>query len=457
MGLFTKRSASVSKDDRFFFPAVLKKIPVNEKIIILSPETANWLVVEEDDLALIDRLVAGERVGSIMSSVETTNSPTRLKALLAQITARNFASIKQAPLPQVDPSLKGAYIYLTNACNLSCSHCYMYSGKANADELSISEWLEVVGDFSDCGGMSITFSGGEVLAKRGWFRVVEYAYKKNISSTILTNGTLWSPESIASVAPYIAEVQVSLDGPSEEINAKTRGVGSYQKAINTAKGFAAAGARTSIAMTPTLETLHLFEEEFQSFFEEHIVGTGINIRISHKLLSGRDVNALTGENKESYEATARRLANIIYPSSQQRTFSLGHQPNQVHLNCGFGGASISSNGDVFPCNRTGDVCSVGNVRVNKLGELIPLLKKAEFATNVDSITPCKWCDLRYICGGGCRIDDYYIRGSDGEKLPFSKSGAAPNSVTKDSCSEDYRLSLLRQMAGLRDYQFATNG
>jgi len=452
---YSERSASVSMGNRLFFPATVKRMVVDGRVIILSPETANWLVVDEEDIPILDRLIAGETIGAVVAFAQSLGGIERLKMLLAQITARQFASVTAPPSQKIDRALQGAYFYLTNACNLRCSHCYMFSGKAGTGELTAAEWVNVVDDFSECGGTNITFSGGEVLAKRGWLKIVERAHKRNISSTILTNGTLWQRDHIKAVAPFLAEVQVSLDGPSESVNALTRGQGAFQKAISTAKAFAAEGVRTSIAMTPTPETLHLFCDGFQEFFEENIRGTGINVRISHKLLRGREVSALAGEEKARYEEIVSHLADLIYPSSKLRSFSLEHPPNEPHFNCGFGGASISASGDVYPCNRISDVLPIGNVRSDKLGNLIRRLKESETATDVDNIAPCKWCDLRYICGGGCRIDDYYIADQNGNRFSFRESPVVPNSVRKDTCSDDYRLSLLRQMVGAKDYLFPT--
>lgn len=433
----------------------MKRVVVDGRVILLSPETANWLVVDEEDAPILDRLIAGETIGAVVAFAESLGGVQRLKMLLAQITARQFASVTASPSQKIDRSLQGAYFYLTNACNLRCSHCYMFSGKAGTRELTAAEWVKAVDDFSEYGGTNITFSGGEVLAKRGWLKIVERAHKRNISSTILTNGTLWQRDHIKAAAPYLAEVQVSLDGPSESVNALTRGQEAFQKAISTAKAFAAEGTRTSIAMTPTPETLHLFCDGFQEFFEENVRGTGINVRISHKLLPGREVNALAGEEKARYGEIVRHLADLIYPSSKLRSFSLEHPPNEPHFNCGFGGASISASGDVYPCNRISDVLPIGNVRSDKLGDLIRRLKESETATDVDNIAPCKWCDLRYICGGGCRIDDYYISDQNGNHSSFRDSPAVLNSVRKDTCSDDYRLSLLRQMVGAKDYLFPT--
>lgn len=433
----------------------MKRVAVDGRVILLSPETANWLVVDKEDAPILDRLIAGETIGAVVASAKSLGGIERLKMLLAQITARQFASVTAPPSQKIDRSLQGAYFYLTNACNLRCSHCYMFSGKAGTRELTAAEWVKAVDDFSEYGGTNITFSGGEVLAKRGWLKIVERAHNRNISSTILTNGTLWQRDHIKAAAQYLAEVQVSLDGPSESVNALTRGQEAFQKAISTAKAFAAEGTRTSIAMTPTPETLHLFCDGFQEFFEENVRGTGINVRISHKLLPGREVNALAGEEKARYGEIVRHLADLIYPSSKLRSFSLEHPPNEPHFNCGFGGASISAGGDVYPCNRISDVLPIGNVRSDNLGDLIRRLRDSENATDVDNITPCKWCDLRYICGGGCRIDDYYISDLNGNRSSFRDTPVVLNSVRKDTCSDDYRLSLLRQMVGTKDYLFPT--
>lgn len=456
MSHFIKRSASVLASDRFFFPPSLKSIHVEGRMVYLSPTTGNWLVVEAEDQPLLDRLVAGERIGTLAASLGASDDLVRLKRLLAQITARQFALTDSAPVPSRDLSVKGAYFYLTNACNLRCSHCYMFSGKAEARELSADEWIKVIDEFVAAGGTSITFSGGEVLAKKGWLRVLEHANRAGVSATVLTNGTLWDPDLVASAAPYIAEVQVSLDGPTETTNARTRGAGAFQKALRTAQLFSAEGVRTSIAMTPTLETLGVFEHGFKEFFEEEIAGTGINVRISHKLLPGRTVGAPVGQEKTRYQEIAQKLADQIYPSSRIRSFSLEHRPNELHLNCGYGGASISSTGDVYPCNRIGEVRSIGNVRSQGLKGLFTLLTQAEQATNVDEIVPCKWCDLRYICGGGCRIDDYYLKSSGGDSVSFQSATAIRGSVQKDICPEEYRQSLLKLMVELTDYQFGLN-
>lgn len=452
---YVKRSASLAGADRFFFPQKLKYLPIDEEVIVLSPETANWLVVNAKDVDLVERLVAGETIGAVAVWARSNERFAAFQVLLAQIISRKFAATDAAPLPLKDQSVKGAYFYLTNACNLRCSHCYMYSGKAEQGELSVGEWKALVGEFAQNGGTNITFSGGEILAKKGWLGILEYAHQKNISITLLTNGTLWDLEIIKRIAPWLAEVQISVDGPNELINGMTRGGGYFSKALETAKAFNAHGVRTSIAMTPTAETIYLFESGFKDFFSAHIEGSGINVRIGHKLLNGREVKMLDEKAKAQFAGITSRLAEAIYPESDARIFLLGHQPNEISHNCGFGGLTISSTGDVYSCNRIADVASLGNVRKSRLADLMLELDAAELYSNVDKIWPCRECDLRYICGGGCRIDDFNLYDESGNQTVFKKRKLDETTkLKKIKCTENHRSSLLRSIVDAHHYAFA---
>lgn len=106
MNQFIKRSASVSASDRFFFPPSITSILVEGRIVYLSPTTGNWLVVEPEDQPLLDRLVAGEKIGTLAASLKAPNDLTRLKRLLAQITARQFALTDSVPVPSGGSLLK---------------------------------------------------------------------------------------------------------------------------------------------------------------------------------------------------------------------------------------------------------------------------------------------------------------------------------------------------------------
>ena len=70
----------------------------------------------------------------------------------------------------------------------------------------------------------------------------------------------------------------------------------------------------------------------------------------------------------------------------------------------FGELSIASNGDVCLCARVESVHPIGNVREQPLAVFMEKGKLAHSISNVANLRPCNICELRYICGGGCRID-----------------------------------------------------
>lgn len=49
---------------------------------------------------------------------------------------------------------------------------------------------------------------------------------------------------------------------------------------------------------------------------------------------------------------------------------------------------------------------MANVKNNSFKDILQKAIEAEKATLVSQLRPCKNCELRYICGGGCRIEEF---------------------------------------------------
>lgn len=449
---FSKRKKSINLSSIFFFPQELKETRFNGYYIIISPNTANWLTLTDSELTLFKLLRDGKSIEEVMSFSEKSKQKKSFNNLLTQIISRNFAQTERPP-EAILPNILGAHFYLTNSCNLSCPHCYMDSGKKYADELTYSDWIKLTTEFSKCGGKNITFSGGEILLKKGWISILENAKENGISSTILTNGTIWNDQDIDKVSSLIDEVQISIDGPTNEINSSTRGTDSFYRAIETAKKFAQLGVVTSVAMTPTLDMIKKYKkDEFIDFFEKEIKKHGINLKISQKLLPDRSGSSLTKEDESYYFNTAKSFIDISYSNSSIRNFSLGHKPNELMNNCGLGGLTVSSNGDFYPCNRVSDLCSYGNIKNRSVKEILIELNEINKSTSVDNIEPCKYCDLRYICGGGCRLDDYIISNASGKDFKEIKieDGVKLSNI---QCTDLHKESILNKMVSLREYSY----
>ena len=63
--------------------------------------------------------------------------------------------------------------HITDRCNLRCKHCYMYSGKAYSNELSLDQWKEIIKSYIDNEGREIIFCGGEPLILKNFSELIK--------------------------------------------------------------------------------------------------------------------------------------------------------------------------------------------------------------------------------------------------------------------------------------------
>ena len=428
-------------------PNNLFRKDIHSNTLIIAKEQANWIVLFNEQQRYIFNLI-NERlsIGAIYTRLNDADW-NDFNFVVSQIFDRNFIKQKKYFNHSL---LEGMYIYLTNKCNLRCKHCFMFSGRNHqSSELSINDWMSVIDNFRDTGGKSITFTGGEVLMYKNWDKVIRYAKKQGFSVTILSNGTLWNKETINEAAKYIDEIQISIDGTSEETNAMVRGIGNFDIAVQTAILFANRNIKTKIATTPTIDNIHLIKNNYVSFAKKILKKIErkdyMHFKISQKLLEGREIKVSEAE-KEKYQKITHEIANSLYPNYSVKNFISNLSYGGIN-NCGYGGLSVSSNGEFFLCNRILELEPVGNLDT-KFSEIINKSKYFYKMTCVDNVEGCNDCELKYICGGGCRIDEYKFAGihtkiKEGELLR-----------KKLNCSSSFKQSYYNKM--IQSIQFIYN-
>lgn len=406
-----EHSQEIGMGSVLLFPSDIQYLKYSGRILAVAVDTANWLVLHSDaEVSLLESLRKGSTVGEVLSAlVEPAKKQPFLK-LLSAIMARQFAGTEEVPQRETVRGYEMLNIYLTNACNLSCPHCFMRAGKRLKNELSAEDWIDVLNQFADVGGKAITLTGGEPLMNPAFTKIVESAFKLGLETTVLTNGILWTDTLIDRLSPMLGEVQISIDGVDDESNAKVRKSGVFDLLVNNVIRFAKNGVRTSVATTFTndnIEDADRYADLVAKVQEE--TGDKVIFKLTKKILPGREIQYTEDENKV-YEARIRAVEDKINPNAKHESFMEGHTPNLVASNCGFGGLSIAADGNVYLCNRVLEVESQGNVKERPLSEFLALGKVAHEKTGVDYVIPCKDCALRYICGGGCRIDEYDFKG-----------------------------------------------
>ena len=129
-----------------------------------------------------------------------------------------------------DARYPAAMVNITNRCNLSCQHCFVFrDGNPNQEPASTREEmpdaaiLETLAGLRDRHGIvSMLWMGGEPLLRP---RLLAEGVRLFARSTVTTNGT--AP--LVDFGPDVLYV-VSLDGP-EDLNDAIRGQGTYRRVL----------------------------------------------------------------------------------------------------------------------------------------------------------------------------------------------------------------------------------
>jgi len=98
---------------------------------------------------------------------------------------------------------------ITNACNLACTFC-------SRDDTAASGWSAddaflFLRDLSAHGTLEVAFGGGEPLAFKGFAALVRRLHDDTaLAVSLTTNGTLLHDTTVSALAPYVAQVRVSV-------------------------------------------------------------------------------------------------------------------------------------------------------------------------------------------------------------------------------------------------------
>ncbi len=334
----------------------------------------------------------------------------------------------------------------TKQCNLKCKHCYANATPYPApDELTLEEKLNIVDQLDEAGVAAISFSGGEPLINRDFWKVAEYAASKGFYLSVATNGTPISEKVAKRLRKVgIRYVEISLDGPTPEIHDEFRGVkGAFNATIRGIKNAKAAGLSVGIATTATHENIDYIpdmvelarELEVRRFIVFNFIPTGRGKEIIREDLTPEEREELMKYLYNEWKkgdiqifSTCPAYARISITAMDRGTgdkISPTHFA-EIEIPKEFGGAakaltefiggcgagriycSIEHNGDIQPCVfipiKVGNAIKDGFVNVWKNSEVFNRLRDRDALDYA-----CRDCPFRYVCGG-CRARAYAYYG-----------------------------------------------
>jgi radical SAM protein with 4Fe4S-binding SPASM domain len=385
---------------------------------------------------LIDLALERARLDKELMKQKLFHHPPTVKALA--LAARSIARYGLATPQRFAAPLMVVW-NITQLCNLNCEHCYQNAGPSPApDELALAEKMHVVDELAANFVPFLAIAGGEPLALKDLWPVLEYAARRGIHLTLATNGTLLTREAAVRLRESgVKYVEVSVDSTDPAQHDRFRGrPGAWKRAVEGIHNAVNAGIRAGLATCVTRHTLDKLDEmvEFAiqlgcatfSHFNFIPVGRGKEIleqdltpaereglvrRLNDHLQSGR-INVIS-------TAPQFGRACIMY-GPPDGLFATGHAGRGAGAKtkvlsryiggCGAGRCycAIQPNGTVTPCVYISSI-PVGNLRRQSLAEiwdcdLFTLLSDRERRGD-----HCPVCDYRAYCGG-CRARAYAYTG-----------------------------------------------
>ena len=327
---------------------------------------------------------------------------------------------------------------ITNACNLTCKHCYQNArARRERDELSRAEKLGIVDQLSENYVPMMALAGGEPLTDPDLWAVLERAQQKKVYVTIATNGTLLTRRNVDRIASMgVKYVEVSLDSSDPSTHDEFRGVpGAWARTVEGIQNVVAhPDVRCGMAVCFTRDTVERAAEMLELAVSLKVdtfvhfnfipVGRGIEMAGEDMLPEQREellnrLRRFLDEQKMGVMSTAPQFGRTcITHGDPDSMMAMGHagsgkgrQARVVAKYIGGCGASrcycsIQPNGLVTPCVYMPSRI-IGDLRKSSFAEIWSQPLEAAFSDREDRGDHCGVCDYRSFCGGcRARADGY---------------------------------------------------
>jgi radical SAM protein with 4Fe4S-binding SPASM domain len=321
---------------------------------------------------------------------------------------------------------------ITRMCNMQCPHCYTNAGKAIPDELTATEWKELLDQLAEFSPDMLGWSGGEPLLRPDFLDIFGYAYQKHrLRATLVSNGLTITPENLEILKQNgLINIQISLDGSKHEINSLIRGgtEDMFDRIMASLAYCKEAGIEVMLGVMPhprniddlpeLVELAKRYNVAYLRFCAFVPFGRGQKDAI-------RDSYILDHQQYRKFIKFTDRITGIKYMIDRVN----GPLPPDYEYGCrtedGCPAGSkllyISANGEVYPCTALWDPeFLVGSVRKRPLRELYddPRMKYVGSFSKENIKGSCRACDNFSNCGGACRGTVYSLTGDLTASLPY---------------------------------------
>ncbi len=322
---------------------------------------------------------------------------------------------------------------LTKRCNLRCKHCALHNVLTSphtipADELGTEECLKIADQLDEANLFFIEVVGaGEPFVRSDILEILRYLGEKRFLTRVTTNGTLIDNETAENLASIrMKGVSVSLENSIPEINDSIRGKGSFKRALRGINYLRDYGIPFRIQMTVNkmnykdIDGIVKFcfdlDAEAVSLLHYYVCpstnpfAVSLNLGREEFFLAAKRISELKKEYPKfissDLDSNLRFLSPELKDTCTDERF-VRCRLMEVEM-------TILHNGDVIPCPYMRDRI-LGNLMNIHLSEIQHLPAYQEIRELVkltvdEANEQCRACEWRYVCGGGCRGQAYFLTG-----------------------------------------------
>lgn len=373
--------------------------------LIIQPDANFWYKLSASQLPAFKLLDGKSTVSELLHKAEDI-IPDSVRLACIQFI-RNIAQNYPSDTREIvrASQVSTLYIVLTGKCNSNCLYCFremdgppVFLGK-NYIKKAISSFKDISSK-----NPTITYTGGEPCLYPDLLEIANYAKEMKIKNTLQTNGTLINKDNASLYADVFSTIQISLDSPDAKTNDWLRGKKGHFEAVNRALALLSKyNTKLRLAATVT-------KKNFKDILSIRNAFPNIGFQFTPMLRIGRGKNLTSlAFTPEEFIESISGLPDNSYLLSIDNILSIGEKNHM----CGAGTSilSISPEGNVYPCQMLHhpDFCC-GNIKKDTLVSIYHNSQVLNKFRNlkIDMIDGCKNCDIRYVCGGGCRANSFWL-------------------------------------------------
>ncbi len=395
-----------------------------------------------DDLGweLITLLLKGLEKQEIVSRLKNSYTPQDIESALLQVAELQKNKLLFSPQHTLRDNVfssrgvKSLCLFVTHGCNLSCRYCFARKeGNFRPLHMASDVAQKAVDFLLGVDGprfREIDFFGGEPLLQFPLIKeTVEYAKDRALSLgrevtfTVTTNALLLDDKVADFLARENINVIISIDGRPQVhdlMRIRPNGKGSYETTVHNAKNFLIKRKFDNyyIRGTYTRENLD-FCQDLQHFLDLGFT----SLSLEPVATDAKETYALQEEDLPRIEEEYDRVVDLYLERKLSgRPFVFYHFEMDLEKGpclykrlsgCGAGTEylAVSPGGDLFPCHHfvgekdflMGNLLEEPFKLHNDVGETVSRAARER--------TECNLCWARYLCGGGCSANSFFMTGS----------------------------------------------